>query len=67
MNPDLKLTVNLDCREIIARIVDASQFHEFKRDYAHPDSLRGSTLVCGFARLYGQEVGILGNNGVLFS
>ncbi|CAL3973058.1 hypothetical protein PZA11_005393 [Diplocarpon coronariae] len=46
--------------EIIARIVDGSVFSEFKRDY-------GSTLVTGFARIYGQEVGIIANNGILFS
>ncbi|MDT0594188.1 carboxyl transferase domain-containing protein [Glaciecola petra] len=49
-----------DVREIIARIVDNSDFHEFK-------ALYGETLVCGFARLDGYEVGILGNNGILFS
>ncbi len=49
-----------DCREIIARIVDGSDFDEFKKLY-------GDTLVCGFARIHGYRVGILGNNGVLFS
>ena len=49
-----------DVREIIARIVDASRFHEFK-------ALYGSTLVCGFAHIWGYPVGILANNGVLFS
>jgi acetyl-CoA carboxylase carboxyltransferase component len=49
-----------DVREIIYRIVDASWFHEFK-------ALYGQTLVCGFARIWGYPVGILGNNGVLFS
>jgi len=49
-----------DIREIIARIVDGSLFHEFKPDY-------GSTLVCGYAFIWGYKVGILGNNGVLFS
>ncbi len=49
-----------DCREIIARITDGSQFHEFKKEY-------GNTLVCGFAKIHGYQVGILGNNGVLFS
>ena len=48
-----------DVREIIARIADDSDFHEFK-------SLYGVTLVCGFARIEGFEVGILGNNGILF-
>lgn len=49
-----------DVREIIARLVDASEFHEFK-------ALYGSTLICGFARIKGYPVGIIGNNGVLFS
>ena len=49
-----------DCREVIARIVDGSRFQEFKE-------LFGSTLVCGFARIMGYPVGILSNNGVLFS
>jgi acetyl-CoA carboxylase carboxyltransferase component len=49
-----------DVREVIARIVDGSEFHEFK-------TLYGTTLVCGFARIMGYPVGILANNGVLFS
>jgi acetyl-CoA carboxylase carboxyltransferase component len=49
-----------DIREIIARLVDGSRFHEFKELY-------GATLVCGFARVMGYPIGILGNNGVLFS
>jgi acetyl-CoA carboxylase carboxyltransferase component len=49
-----------DVREIIYRIVDASWFHEFK-------ALYGPTVVCGFARIWGYAVGIIGNNGVLFS
>lgn len=49
-----------DIREIIARIVDGSEFQEFKELY-------GQTLVCGFARIMGYPVGILANNGVLFS
>ncbi len=49
-----------DVREVIARIVDASRFHEFKERY-------GATLVCGFARLEGHPIGILANNGILFS
>lgn len=49
-----------EVREIIARIVDGSKFHEFK-------TLYGQTLVCGFARIMGYPVGILANNGVLFS
>ena len=47
-------------REIIARLVDGSRFHEFKELY-------GTTLVCGFARLMGYPVGIIANNGILFS
>lgn len=54
------LTVPFDQREIIARLVDGSEFHEFK-------PLFGTTLVCGFAHLHGMPVGILANNGVLFS
>jgi acetyl-CoA carboxylase carboxyltransferase component len=49
-----------DVREVIARIVDGSRFHEFKERYA-------TTLVTGFARIHGYPVGILANNGVLFS
>jgi acetyl-CoA carboxylase carboxyltransferase component len=49
-----------DVREIIARIIDGSRLHEFKKLY-------GTTLVCGFARILGMPMGILANNGVLFS
>ena len=49
-----------DIREIIARLVDGSKFHEFKENY-------GTTLVCGFARIHGHQVGIVANNGILFS
>jgi 3-methylcrotonyl-CoA carboxylase beta subunit len=49
-----------DVREIIARLVDGSEFQEFKERY-------GSTLVCGFARIHGYMVGIVANNGILFS
>ena len=49
-----------DVREVIARIVDGSRFHEFKPRY-------GNTLVCGFARIHGYPVGIVANNGILFS
>jgi 3-methylcrotonyl-CoA carboxylase beta subunit len=49
-----------DVREIIARIVDGSEFDEFKSRY-------GTTLVCGFARIEGMPVGIIANNGILFS
>jgi len=45
---------------VIARIVDGSRFHEFKANY-------GETLVCGFARVWGYPVGVVANNGVLFS
>lgn len=48
-----------DVKEIIARLVDGSEFDEFK-------SLYGSTLVCGFARLHGYPIGIVANNGILF-
>ncbi|XP_043655849.1 probable methylcrotonoyl-CoA carboxylase beta chain, mitochondrial [Drosophila teissieri] len=54
------LTKSFDIRDVIARIVDGSRFTEFKKLY-------GETLVCGFAKLYGHTVGIVGNNGVLFS
>jgi 3-methylcrotonyl-CoA carboxylase beta subunit len=49
-----------DVHEVIARLVDGSAFSEFKANY-------GSTLVCGFARIWGHPVGIVANNGVLFS
>jgi 3-methylcrotonyl-CoA carboxylase beta subunit len=49
-----------DIREVIARIVDGSQFQEFKARY-------GKTLVCGFAHVYGFPVGIVANNGILFA
>jgi acetyl-CoA carboxylase carboxyltransferase component len=49
-----------DVREVIARVVDGSRLHEFKAAY-------GTTLVCGFARVHGYPVGILANNGILFS
>ncbi|HEX6006621.1 MAG TPA: carboxyl transferase domain-containing protein [Burkholderiales bacterium] len=52
--------VPFDVREIIARVVDGSEFDEFKARY-------GTTLVCGFARIDGYPVGILANNGILFS
>ncbi|KAG7221369.1 hypothetical protein INR49_017245 [Caranx melampygus] len=51
---------NFDVREVIARIVDGSKFDEFKAFY-------GDTLVTGFSRIFGYPVGIIGNNGVLFS
>ena len=49
-----------DVREVIRRIVDGSRLHEFKKLY-------GETLVCGFARIWGHDVGIVANNGILFS
>ncbi|MEY4095457.1 MAG: hypothetical protein RLZZ53_2656, partial [Acidobacteriota bacterium] len=58
VNQDLRKTY--DVREVIARVVDGSRFDEFKERYA-------TTLVCGFARLHGFLVGIVANNGVLFS
>jgi len=57
---NLDLRKAYDVREVIARIVDGSRFDEFKERYA-------TTLVCGFARLHGFLVGIIANNGVLFS
>ncbi len=52
--------VGYDVREVIARLVDASDFHEFKARY-------GTTLVTGFARIEGHPIGIIANNGILFS
>ena len=49
-----------DVKEIIARLVDGSKFHEFKANY-------GKSIVCGFAKIMGYPVGIIANNGVLFS
>lgn len=54
------LTKSMDSRHLIARILDGSRFMEFKANY-------GPTLVTGFGTLYGQKVGIVANNGVLFS
>ncbi len=51
---------SFDVREVIARLVDGSRFHEFK-------ALYGTTLVCGFARILGYPMGIIANNGILFS
>ncbi len=56
--PDLR--TQYDVHEVIARLVDGSRFHEFK-------ALYGTTIVCGFARIEGFRVGIVANNGVLFS
>jgi 3-methylcrotonyl-CoA carboxylase beta subunit len=52
--------IPFDIREVIARLVDGSEFHEFKARY-------GKTLVCGFAHLHGYPVGIVANNGILFA
>jgi 3-methylcrotonyl-CoA carboxylase beta subunit len=49
-----------DMREILARLVDGSRFHEYQPNY-------GATLVCGFANIWGYKVGVLANNGVLFN
>ncbi len=57
-SPDVK--VPFDAREVIARIVDGSRFSEFKPLY-------GNTLVCGWAHVHGYPVGIIANNGILFS
>ncbi len=56
--PDRRKTY--DVREIVGRIVDGSEFEEFKREY-------GETLVCGFSHVYGMPLGIMANNGILFS
>jgi 3-methylcrotonyl-CoA carboxylase beta subunit len=58
MPGDLKQS--FDPKYLIARIVDASEFHEFKENY-------GKSLITGFGKIYGNEVGIIANNGVLFS
>jgi 3-methylcrotonyl-CoA carboxylase beta subunit len=58
VSPDLRTPY--DIREVIRRIVDGSRLHEFK-------ALYGDTLVCGFAHIWGYPVGILANNGILFS
>jgi hypothetical protein len=55
---DSKQQMNM--REVLARLVDGSKFHEFKARY-------GTTLICGFARIHGHLVGILANDGILFS
>ena len=54
------IKVQFDMREVIARMVDGSRFHEYQPAY-------GTTLVCGFAHLWGYKIGIVANNGVLFS
>lgn len=55
-----ELRIPADAREIIARVVDGSRFHEFK-------ALYGTSIVCGFAHIEGYPIGIIANNGVLFS
>ena len=57
VSPDPRRTY--DARQVLRRVLDGSQFREFKRDY-------GQTLVCGFGHLYGIPVGVIANNGVLF-
>ncbi len=54
------IKAQFDIREVIARMVDGSRFHEYQPAY-------GRTLVCGYAHIWGYKVGILGNNGVLFN
>ncbi len=54
------IKVQFEMREVIARMVDGSRFHEYQPAY-------GTTLVCGYARIWGYRVGILANNGVLFN
>ncbi|MCS6854898.1 MAG: methylcrotonoyl-CoA carboxylase, partial [Elioraea sp.] len=56
--PDVRTP--FEVREVIARLIDASEFDEFKARY-------GTTIVCGFARIWGYPVGIIANNGILFS
>lgn len=58
VSADVKIP--FDCREVIARIVDGSEFHEFKKEW-------GTTLICGFATIHGYPIAIIGNNGVLFN
>jgi 3-methylcrotonyl-CoA carboxylase beta subunit len=52
--------IPFDVREIVARVVDASEFSEFKPRY-------GESIVCGFARIWGHRIGIVGNNGIIFA
>jgi 3-methylcrotonyl-CoA carboxylase beta subunit len=54
------IKIQFDMREVIARVVDGSYFHEYQPDY-------GKTLICGYAWIWGHKVGILANNGVLFN
>ena len=55
-----EIKTQFDMREVIARMVDASRFHEYQPAY-------GTTLICGYAHLWGYKIGILANNGVLFN
>jgi 3-methylcrotonyl-CoA carboxylase beta subunit len=55
-----ELKQQFDIREVIARMVDGSRFHEYQPNY-------GTTLICGYAHLWGYKIGIIGNNGVLFN
>jgi len=52
--------MQFDMREVLARMVDGSRFHEYQPEY-------GKTLICGYGRIWGIQVGVLANNGVLFS
>jgi acetyl-CoA carboxylase carboxyltransferase component len=54
------LKKSFSCREVLARLVDGSRFEEFKKDY-------GTTIICGFAHILGYRVGIIANDGILFS
>jgi 3-methylcrotonyl-CoA carboxylase beta subunit len=54
------IKIQFDMREVIARLVDGSRFHEYQPNY-------GKSLICGYAHLWGYKVGLLGNNGVLFN
>lgn len=56
----IEVKTPMDVRELIMRITDGSKFSEFKSEY-------GSTMVCGFTKIHGYPIGILGNNGVIFS
>src|SRR5674476_1042121 len=59
-NAEAMRAVVADLRDSVARVVDGSEFDEFKKLY-------GQTLVCGFAHIWGFPVGIIANNGILFS
>lgn len=57
---DPYLKESLEVKELIYRLTDSHYFEEFKENY-------GTSLVTGFGKLYGQEIGFIGNNGVIFS